>query len=115
VIDAVSTVRGRWNDATFLWFSANSVYCTSANVSHIRDEYYRASFCFVWDQYFDCSQYPQVDNDGHIYGDGSGHAKNVYWKSLKRSNATFGLIFNLCPDATVAAQMAKEGSYLTYP
>lgn len=115
IMDAITSVRGRWNSNTFLWFSSNSVYCTSANVSHIRDEYYRSSYCFVWDQYYDCSQYPQMDNDGHIYGDGSGHAKNVYWKSLKRYNVDLNLIFDTCPDVDVAKQMSKEGSYLTYP
>lgn len=115
IYDKISTVRGTWNSAAFLHWNANEVFCTSANVTHIRDEYYRVNYCFVWDRFYDCSQMPQMDNEGHIYGDGNSHAKNVYWKSLNRSTANHNVIFNTLPDATAAAQMALEGSYLTYP
>jgi len=115
IYDKISTVRGTWNTSTFLHWSANEVFCTSANVSHIRDEYYRATYVFVWDRFYDCTQLPQMDNEGHVYGDGSSHAKNVYWKSLNRSTSNHNIIFNTLPDATAAAQIALEGSYLTYP
>jgi len=115
IYDKISTVRGTWNTSSFLHWAANEVFCTAANVSHIRDEYYRVSYCFVWDRFYDCTQLPQMDNEGHIYGDGSGHAKNVYWKSINRSTSNHNIIFNTLPDAAVATQIALEGSYLTYP
>lgn len=115
VYDKISTIRGTWNSASFLHWGSNEVFCTSANVSHVRDEYYRVSYVFVWDRFYDCSQLPQMDNEGHMYGDGSGHAKTVYWKSLNRSTADHNIIFNTLPDAAVAKQIALEGSYLTYP
>ena len=34
-------VRGKWNSAAFLHWGANQVYCQDADVSHVRDEFYR--------------------------------------------------------------------------
>jgi hypothetical protein len=115
VYDKINTVQGKWNSLAFLHWGAYEVFCTSATVSHIRDEYYRITYNFRWDYWWDCVQIPEMDNDGHPKGDGTGHALNVFWQGLKRGTADHNIIFNTAPDPAVAKQMALEGCYLTYP
>ena len=114
VYDAISTVRGSWNSTDFLYFTANQVFCTSANLTHIRDEFYRASFVFRWDKWYDCEQIVKCDNDGYPILT-AGKAATVFWKSLNRGSTDHNSIFNLTVDSTLAKQVAKEGSYITYP
>lgn len=115
VYDKVDSVRGKWNNATFLHWSANQVYCESAGVSHIRDEYYRATFNLRWDLWYGCEQQPKTDVWGKAAVDSNGAASTVTWKSLVRSTANLGLMFDLSNNPTAAAQIAKEGSFITYP
>lgn len=115
VYDKVDSVRGKWNNATFLHWSANQVYCESAGVSHIRDEYYRATFNMRWDLWYGCEQQPKTDVWGKPAIDSNGAATTVTWKSLVRSTANLSLMFDLSNDPTAAAQIAKEGSFITYP
>jgi hypothetical protein len=90
------------------------VFCLSANLAHIRDEFYRANFVFRWDKWFDCEQIVKQDNDGYPILT-AGQAATVYWKSLARGTADHNLIFGNCVDITLAKQVALEGSYLTFP
>lgn len=115
VYDKINTVQGKWNSVAFLHWGQYEVFCTSATVAHIRDEYYRVTYNFRWDYWRDCVQIPEMDNDGHPKGDGTGHALNVFWQGLQRSTVDHNIIFNTAPDPAVAKQMALEGSYLTYP
>lgn len=115
VYDKVNTVQGRWNSQPFLHWTTNTVYCTSASVSQVRDEYYRVTFNFRWDYWWDCNQIAKMDPDGHPENDASGNAKNVFWTGLKRGSADHNIIFNTCPNATIAKQMALEGCTLTAP
>ena len=116
VYDRIDTLRGKWNNAAFnQWGTSNQVYCESASVSHVRDEYYRATFNLKWDLWYGCEQQPKTDVWGKASLDSNGAAQTVTWKSLVRSTANLGLIFDLSSDATLAAQIAKEGSFLTYP
>ena len=112
--DKISTIAGTWNSTTFLHWSANEVFCTSANLTHVRDEFYRASFAFRWDKWYDCEQIVQCDNDGYPFLI-AGKATTVYWKSLVRGTSNHNLLFDLAPNTTLATQVAKEGCYLTYP
>ena len=115
VYDKINTIQGRWNSDTFLWWSASEVFCTSANAAPVRDEIYRVSFNIRWDYWKDCVQIPEMDNDGGVLGDGSGKAKNVFWSGPARGTVAFATIWSLSTDSTLAAQMAKEGTWLTYP
>jgi hypothetical protein len=116
VYDRIDTLRGKWNSAAFnQWGTANQVYCESASVSHVRDEYYRATFNLKWDLWFGCEQQPKTDVWGKPALDSNGAANVVTWKSLVRSTANFSLIYDLSSDATVAAAIAKEGSFISYP
>jgi hypothetical protein len=116
VYDRIDTLRGKWNNASFnQWGSSNQVYIESASVTPIRDEYYRATFNLKWDLWFGCEQQPKTDVWGKAALDSNGAANTVTWKSLVRSTANFGLIYDLSSDATVAAAIAKEGSFITYP
>lgn len=114
--DRVSTHQGRWNSAAFMhWASANQVYCESANISHVRDEYYRVSYVFVWDQWYGAEQVPKVDVNGNSSVDSNGSAATVTWKNIVRGSVDHNLIFNDQPDSALAKQIALEGSWLTYP
>lgn len=116
VYDKINTVQGKWNNATFLHWSAYEVFCTSASVTNIRDEYYRVTYNFRWDYWRDCSQIPEYDTNGKPKIDGPNkRAKYVFWTGLKRGTADLNVIFNTNTDATLAKQMALEGTYLTYP
>lgn len=116
VFDKISTLSGKWNSTSFPHFvSANYVYCESASLAHVRDEYYRATFNLRWDLWFGCEQQPKTDVWGKPSLDSNGAANAVTWKSLVRGSANLNTMFDLSSDATVAAQIAKEGSFLTYP
>lgn len=115
IYDKIATVQGTWNNAAFLHWVQYEVFCTSANVTQIRDEYYRVTYNFRWDYWKDCSQIPEMDNDGRTKNDGSGRAKNVFWTGLARGSSDHNVIFNTLPDPVAAKQWAKEGSWLTYP
>jgi hypothetical protein len=114
--DRVATHQGRWNTNGFLhWPTANQVYCESANISHIRDEYYRVSYVFIWDQWYGAEQLPKVEASGTVARDSNGAAQTVTWKNIVRGNIDHNLIFNDQPDSALAKQMALEGTWLTYP
>jgi hypothetical protein len=114
--DDVATATGCWNSAAFMhWGSANQVYCESGNISHIRDEFYRVSFVFVWDQWYGCEQVPKTDVSGNAAVDSNGSATTVTWKSLVRNTYNHNNIFNHREDSALAKQIALEGSWLTYP
>lgn len=113
--DRVATASGKWNSASFLHWAANTVYCETANVSAIRDEYYRCTYNFVWDFWKACEQVPKTDVNGRAAVDSNGSANTVTWKSQVRGSYDHNLIFNDQPNATLAKQMALEGSFLTYP
>jgi len=115
VYDKINTLSGKWNSATFLHWGADQVYCESGSVSQIRDEYYRATFNLRWDLWYGCEQQPKTDIWGKPALDSSGSANTVTWKSLVRGSANLSNMFTLSSDSTVAAQIAKEGSFLTYP
>lgn len=116
VYDDIDLCRGKWNSSSFLHWTANQVICTDADVSHIRDEFYRVTYRFRWDEWFDCEQMPLRDNDNVVKLNSSGKATTVYWRSINRSTANHNnIIFDIAPDATLARQMALEGSWLTYP
>jgi hypothetical protein len=115
VYDKINTLSGKWNSATFLHWAANQVYCESGSVSHIRDEYFRATFNLRWDLWYGCEQQPQTDIWGKPALDSNGAANAVTWKTLVRGSANLSNMFSLSSDSTVAAQIAKEGCFLTYP
>ena len=115
VYDKINTIAGKWNNATFLHWGANQIYCESGSVSHIRDEYYRATFNLRWDLWYGCEQQPKTDVWGKPSIDSNGAANTVTWKSLVRSTANLSLMFDLSNNPTAAAQIAKEGSFITYP
>jgi hypothetical protein len=116
VYDRIATHQGKWNSAAFLhWASANQVYCESANLSHIRDEYYRVSYVFIWDQWYGADQVPKVEASGTVARDSNGSAATVTWKNIVRGTIDHNLIFNEQPDSALAKQIAFEGSWLTYP
>jgi hypothetical protein len=116
VYDKINTVQGKWNNNTFLHWGAYEVFCTSATVTNIRDEYYRVTYNFRWDYWRDCNQVPEYDTNGLPIIDGSTKkAKFVFWTGLNRGNADLNVIFNTNTDAVLAKQMALEGTYLTYP
>jgi hypothetical protein len=103
VYDDVDAVSGKWNSASLLHWSANQVFCASADV-------------LVWDEWLMCDQVPARDADGYAILDSNKRTATVYWNSLNRGSTNIdNIIFGTQPDATLARQMAKEGSYLTYP
>lgn len=113
--DRIATATGKWNSASFLHWAANTVYLETASVSAIRDEYYRCTYNFVWDFWKACEQVPKTDVNGRAAVDSNGSANTVTWKSQVRGTYDHNLIFNDQPNATLAKQMALEGSFLTYP
>ena len=116
VFDKIATLSGKWNSSTFPHFTgANTVYCESANVAHVRDEYYRATFNLKWDLWYACEQQPKTDVWGKASLDSNGAAQTVTWKSLVRGSVNLNTMFDLSSDSTLAAQIAREGSFLTYP
>ena len=112
--DDMTAVQGRWNSVKFLHWGIGEVYCLSADVNHVRDEYYRTTYVFRWDRWSDCEQICETDADGYPYLVG-GQAKTVFWKSLVRDTIDFNLIFDTQNDPTLAKQICLEGSWLTYP
>jgi len=115
VYDNINSATGRWNSAAFLHWAANEVYCEAANVTHIRDEYYRVTYNFVWDFWKACEQVPKTDVHGKAAVDANGSANTVTWKSQVRGTYDHNAIFNGQPNVTLAKQIALEGSFLTYP
>ncbi len=116
VYDKINTIQGTWNSQAFLHWSAYEVFCTAATVTNIRDEYYRVTYNFRWDYWRDCTQVPEYDTNGLPIIDGATKkAKFVFWTGLARNTSDHNVIFNNNTDAVLAKQMAKEGSYLTYP
>jgi hypothetical protein len=113
--DRIATATGKWNSTSFLHWASNTVYLETATVSHVRDEYYRCTYNFVWDFWKACEQVPKTDVHGKAAVDSNGQAQTVTWKSQVRGTYDHNLIFNDQPNPTLAKQMALEGSFLTYP
>jgi hypothetical protein len=113
--DRIATATGKWNSTSFLHWASNTVYLEAATVSHVRDEYYRCTYNFVWDFWRACEQTPKTDVHGKAAGDANGAAQEVTWKSQVRGTYDHNLIFNDQPNPTLAKQIAFEGSFLTYP
>ena len=112
--DDMSLVQGTWNSVKFLHWGVGGVYCLSADLNHVRDEYYRSTYVFRWDRWSDCEQICEMDGDGYPLLVG-GHANIVYWRSLLRGATDFNLIFDTQADPTLIEQICFEGSWLTYP
>lgn len=115
IYDHINSAIGRWNSTTFLHWSAEQVYCESASISHIRDEYYRATYVFKWDRWYGCEQIPKTDKFGRPSVDSNGNSITVTWKSQEKLTYDHNSIFNDQPNSTLAKQIALEGSWLTYP
>ena len=115
VFDRIASHSGKWNTIDFLHFLAQTVFCESASISHIRDEYYRVTYLFRSDYWFGCDQVPKIDVWGKAEIDANGAAKTVTWKSVAYGAIDHNLIFNEQAYPTIAKQWAKEGSFLTYP
>ena len=113
--DRIATATGKWNSSSFLHWATNTVYLETASVSAIRDEYYRCTYNFVWDFWKACEQVPKTDVNGRAAVDSNGSANTVTWKSQVRGTYDHNLIFNDQRNATLAKQIALEGSFLTYP
>ena len=113
--DTVATAAGRWNSTTFNYWGALGVYCESANLAPIRDEFYRVSYVLKWDKWYGCEQVPKTDVNGRAAVDSNGAANVVTWKSLIRGSIDLNVIYNDTPNPTLAKQWAKEGSWLTFP
>lgn len=112
--DVMDTCRGKWNSAAFVYWNANQVYCADADIQQVRDEFYRASFKIVWDEWLACEQVPGRDQDNVVRKDANGKAKDVYWRSINRSTVNLdNQIFTLSPDAAIARHIAKNGSWVT--
>ncbi len=116
LFDRMNTVSGKWNTTAFLhWGGANQVYCETAQISHVRDEYYRMTYLLKWDRWYGCEQIPRTDVNGRAAIDDQGQAQTVTWKSVLRGTTNLNAIFDDHAFPTIAKQIAKEGSFLTYP
>jgi len=114
VYDTVSSVKNKWNSAVFLHWQPNQVFCTNATVTQMRDEFYRVTYSFRWDAWYDCSQEPERDLSGFIqYQPSSDDPLKVCWRSDYRESYDLNAIFNDSFDATIAKDMAKKGSFLS--
>ena len=110
--DTLHNVQNKWNDGVFLWWTDKQVVCDSAQLAPIRDEYYRVTYSFRWDAWFNCEQVPKYDCWGKHKIDDNGKADEVYWRSLKRSTWNMETIFNGQPNTTIAKDIAKRGTWL---
>ena len=113
VYDTISNVKNKWNSAQFLYWPANQVFCTGAQITNVREEIYRITYSFRWDAWFDCVQEPKRDRQGTIYFDsGTDDPSDVYWRSDYRDSFDLNSIYNDSFDSTIAKEMAREGSFL---
>jgi hypothetical protein len=108
----VDAAASTWNSAQFLWFPANKLLCESGSVAHVRDEFYRVTFNFLWDEWFLCEQIPARDPYGLAAQDVDSKAKTVFWKSITRSTYNVTSIFNQMGNATLAKRLAYWGSII---
>ena len=115
VFDRIASHTGKWNSSAFVNWGTNTVFCESASISHIRDEYYRVTYLFRSDYWNGCEQQPKIDVWGKHTLDANGSAATVLWRSVAFGSIDHNLIFNEQPNPTVAAQWAKEGSFITFP
>ena len=114
--DKIDGISGKWNSAAFLhWSTASQVYCESASISPVRDEYYRVTFNFRWDAWKGCEQVPKTDVWGKAAIDANGQAQTVTWKSQVRSTANFSTIFAPFYTTALTEYIAKHGQFLSYP
>lgn len=115
--DGLDLIRGKWNNDTFLHWPQKRVFCESADLAHVRDEFYRATYVFIWDEWYMCDQVPQRDRDGFpTLGSGPPYrASDVRWASRTRFTTDFTTrVFGTQPSATIAEQIAKEGTTLSF-
>lgn len=108
----VDAAAATWNSAQFLWFAANSVLCESGSVTHVRDEFYRVTFNFLWDKWFLCEQVPVLDPYGSPVLDIDSRPKKVVWKSINRDTYNHASIFNQMGDATLSRRLAYWGAVI---
>lgn len=114
VYDTISTAKNKWNSAVFLHWQPNNVFCTNATVTQLREEFYRVTYMYRWDAWFDCVQEPNRDATGLIYfNSNTDDPTTVYWKSESRSTFDHNNIFSDCFDSTIAKDIAKKGSFLS--
>lgn len=114
VYDTISLVKNKWNSAAFLNWSADQVFCTNASVTQMREEFYRVTYSFRRDAWYDCTQEPERDLSGFIlYSPSTDDPQTVCWRSDYRLSHDLNVIFNDCFDANIAKDMAKKGSFLS--
>lgn len=114
VRDTISLVKDKWNSANFVGFAPNTVFCTAANIVQMREEFYRVTYQFRRDEWFDCVQEPRRDIQGQIFfQSGTDDPSTVYWRSETRGTYDLNAIFNDTFDSTIAKDMAAKGSFLS--
>lgn len=113
VYDTISTVKNKWNSSNFLYWQPFQVFCTNAAITNVREEIYRITYSFRWDQWYDCVQEPRRDRQGSIFFDtATDDPADVYWRSDYRDVADLNAIYNDSFDSTIAKEMAREGSFI---
>lgn len=98
IYDAMTTMEsivGKRNSAVFMnIYSVGAVYCESFAINKLEGEFYEITVDFVYDEYYEHDQYPEIDTDGLPKMNNTGtELSDVRWKRVERTSVDFNTIF----------------------
>jgi hypothetical protein len=90
----MESIVGKRNSNAFINYSPGTVYCESFAINKLEGEFYEITIDFVYDQYYEHDQYPEIAADGKPKTNSTGtQFTDVRWKRVNRSNFDFNTIF----------------------
>ena len=94
-MDNLKTYIGKRNDATFLGFDRGEIYCEGMSMQRIEHNFYEVVFDFIYDFYYEHSQFPVIEGDGQPKMEedplqaGVYRVRELYWRRVTREYIDF--------------------------
>lgn len=94
VANTLAAFVGKRNDDVFLGYAANWLWCDSFQMVDLEGPFYELVFDFIYDEWYEHSQEPELDPDGKPTLDATGaNYADVQWVRMTRDGANFNKIF----------------------
>lgn len=102
IVGVLQDLVGTRNSVTFMGYTPGQLWCDAFQLSQLDGPFYEIVFDFIYDEWFEHSQEPELDPDGKPSLDATGtNYADVRWVRMQRDSKDFNQIyFNTFSDLT---------------
>ena len=109
IITTLTGIVGKRNDAAFLGYAAGWLWCDGFQMVEHDGPFYELVFDFMYDEWYEHSQEPELDPDGKPTLDATGtNYADVQWVRMTRGTYDFNKIFFKTAAALTAGTIWTE-------